>query len=349
MRFAPAASLALLAAANASAHSADLVYAQLSGAENGALDELVTMTAASLGRLAPVDAGGEPEPLQRELDLAEAAFRAGVWEGMPLSGGGSPCRRSKERAVLRPGYVELDAHFVCGPGELSQVFRVLSVLPAGYKVAFQSDVGGARSESYAFGDQQMVTAPNGAGAEALSWLGWARRGALHILTEWDHLAFLAALIAAGANWRRLWLPITSFTLAHSLTLGLAAMGIIPLDAARERWAEVAIAGSIVYVAAENLWQREPRQRWAVALGFGLIHGLGFASALRSHGLGPSPWIALSGFNVGVEAGQACVLLALWPVMRMVERRPSAKPRILRVASMVILAFGLWWMVRRIAG
>jgi hypothetical protein len=349
MRFGLAASLALLAGASARAHSADLVYAQLSGGQNGGLDELVTMTAASLARLAPVDAGGEPEPSQAALDAAGAAIRVGVWDGMPLSAGGTACGRSRERAVPRQGYVELDAHFACGPGDLAQVFRVLSILPAGYKVAFASDVGGARSESYAFGEQQMVTVPNGAGAEALGWLGWARRGALHILTEWDHLAFLAALIAAGGSWRRLWLPITAFTLAHSLTLGLAAVGVIPLDPTRERWAEVAIAASIVYVAAENVWMREPRHRWAVALVFGLIHGLGFASALRSHGLGASPWLALSGFNVGVEAGQACVLLALWPVVRMVERHPASKQPILRAASLLILGIGLWWMVRRIVG
>ena len=122
-------------------------------------------------------------------------------------------------------------------------------------------------------------------------------------------------------------------------------------AAPARMVEPMIALSIAYVAIENIFLSELKPwRLALVFAFGLLHGMGFAGALKELGLPRSEFLtALLTFNVGVEAGQACVLLALWPVMRMVERRPTAKPRILRIASMAILALGLWWMVRRIAG
>jgi hypothetical protein len=104
--------------------------------------------------------------------------------------------------------------------------------------------------------------------------------------------------------------------------------------------------SIVYVAVENLVVTTPRSRELLTFGFGLIHGLSFASALQDHGLGASPGLAMAGFNMGVEVGQACVVLALFPLVRIAQRRRRAFPWMLRLTSVAIACSGAYWMVQR---
>ena len=134
-------------------------------------------------------------------------------------------------------------------------------------------------------------------------------GIEHIFTGYDHIAFLIAIVL----WARRLTPVikivTAFTLAHSLTLSLAALDIVRIPSAI---VEPAIAASIVYVAAENFLSRDIEKRWRITFAFGLIHGFGFASALQEFGLPKSALVpALAAFNAGVEIGQlAIVSLAL---------------------------------------
>ncbi|NOJ82437.1 HupE/UreJ family protein, partial [Myxococcus xanthus] len=174
-------------------------------------------------------------------------------------------------------------------------------------------------------------------------------GVRHIFEGVDHLAFLLAVLLVGGSWRRVLLLVTSFTVAHSLTLGAAALGWVVLDGVQARWVEAAIAASIIYVAVENLVLREHRHRVLVTFLFGLIHGFGFAGVLAGYGLGESVVTALLGFNVGVELGQAVVVAVLLPVLRMVQRRPALHTRAVRGLSIGILAAGGYWMVERALG
>ncbi|HVZ42697.1 MAG TPA: HupE/UreJ family protein [Ramlibacter sp.] len=154
---------------------------------------------------------------------------------------------------------------------------------------------------------------------------FAGLGIEHILTGLDHLLFLLTVLVAGAGWRYWAAVITSFTLAHSITLTLAALGWAALPPV---WAEAMIAASIIGVALDNLRRgaRVPlAQRSAIVFACGLVHGLGFAEALRELGGGGAAlWVQLAGFNAGVELGQLLfVSLALgtlatakrvWPVL-----------------------------------
>jgi hydrogenase/urease accessory protein HupE len=148
-------------------------------------------------------------------------------------------------------------------------------------------------------------------------------GVEHILTGFDHLMFvLALLFLVGFN-RQLLLTITAFTLAHSLTLALSALGLLTL---RSPPVEATIALSIVLVAAEALHgQRTLSRRWpaVVAFLFGLVHGLGFAGALKEIGLPQQHLsIALLTFNVGVELGQLFVVTLAFGLYRALSRRPT---------------------------
>jgi hydrogenase/urease accessory protein HupE len=153
-------------------------------------------------------------------------------------------------------------------------------------------------------------------------------GIEHILSGYDHLMFvLALLFLVGFN-KRLLLTITAFTLAHSLTLALSALGLLTL---RSPPVEATIALSIMLVAGEALRDRQTlSRRWPalVAFLFGLVHGLGFAGALKEVGLPEQHlWVALLTFNVGVELGQLMTVGLAWAVHRALRDMPAmAKAR-----------------------
>ena len=169
-------------------------------------------------------------------------------------------------------------------------------------------------------------------------------GIEHILTGYDHLLFLLALILRGGNIWSLLKIITAFTLAHSITLALAALNIVTLP---ERLVEATIALSIAYVAAENLFLRHAvSHRWAVSFIFGLVHGFGFSNVLRELGLPKEGLIwALLNFNLGVETGQAIAVVVAVPLL-MWLRRFRWEPRAVAAVSAVVLVVGLTLFVER---
>ena len=182
----------------------------------------------------------------------------------------------------------------------------------------------------------------------LSWFERFRRilwlGVEHILSGYDHLLFLLALLIVAARLWEIVKVVTAFTLSHSLTLALAWFGLITISS---RLVEIVIALSIAYVAAENILGRGARRRWLVAGGFGLVHGLGFYTVLRDLSLGSSDTVTtLLAFNLGVEAGQlAVVALVYFPLVwwaRQTWYRRSAQ-----AGSAMILLVASWWIIERL--
>jgi hypothetical protein len=177
-------------------------------------------------------------------------------------------------------------------------------------------------------------------------IGFVRLGIEHILTGYDHLLFLAALLLGGGSALQLLKVVTAFTIGHSGSLAAAVLGVVTIPA----WlVESVIAGSIAWVAIENTRCDGPiRRRWLTALGFGLVHGLGFASALAPLDL--PPWNlagALLSFNVGVETGQAIVIALIAPGIVWLSGRDGGR-RTRRLLSLTVAALGCAWFVARIA-
>jgi hypothetical protein len=173
-----------------------------------------------------------------------------------------------------------------------------------------------------------------------------RLGVAHILTGYDHLLFLAALLLRGGRLGSLLKIITAFTVAHSITLALAVSGLVDLPG---RLVEPLIAASIVWVAVENLLVRQgaPPHRGRAAFAFGLVHGFGFASILAPLSLpsGGVAW-ALLGFNLGVEGGQALVVIALLPLLAWMHGKPWERV-VVSTASTAVAVMGLVWLVERL--
>jgi len=177
---------------------------------------------------------------------------------------------------------------------------------------------------------------------------YLRLGIEHIVTGFDHLLFLFALLLILPPPRRLLAIVTSFTVAHSITLALAALDVLALPPSL---VEPAIALSIAWVGVENLWIREGRHRWLLTFGFGLIHGFGFAGILRELGL-PRAHLATSllSFNLGVELGQVAVVAPLYALVRYGHRTPERyRVRATRAASGLTVGVALVWFVQRVAG
>lgn len=176
-------------------------------------------------------------------------------------------------------------------------------------------------------------------------------GMHHIFIGYDHIAFLLALLLGAKRLGEVVKIATSFTVAHSITLLLAAQGVITL---KSSITESLIAASIVYVAAENYFLKEAKYRWVLTFGFGLVHGLGFSSVLseRLKDLDSIVLPVLS-FNVGVELGQLAILLVAFPLMAWIRKgdteEASAKRqlRLVRIGSAPILLLGCFWLVDRI--
>ena len=173
-------------------------------------------------------------------------------------------------------------------------------------------------------------------------------GMHHIFVGPDHILFLIGLILLGGSVRRLLTVVTGFTLGHSVTLALATLGVVNPPG---RVIEPLIALSIVWVGIGNLRTRQGEGDWrsAAALGFGLIHGFGFASVLREFGLPKEAlgWSLLS-FNLGVEAGQACIVALVAPLLGLLRHRtPAAAPRWIAAASCLVIAAGGYWFVERV--
>jgi hydrogenase/urease accessory protein HupE len=146
-----------------------------------------------------------------------------------------------------------------------------------------------------------------------------RVGMEHILLGWDHLLFLLMVVITAKGWRYWATMITSFTVAHSITLSLSIFGAVSVSPSI---VEPAIAASIILMAADNLIRKDKvgPERVLFVLGCGLLHGLGFASALGQVGLNPGNRIAsLAGFNLGVEAGQILFVAGLLGLSYLVER------------------------------
>lgn len=190
---------------------------------------------------------------------------------------------------------------------------------------------------------------------------YLREGVIHIWQGYDHILFLVSLLLPSVLVldRKRWRPaprfngslsdaawvVTAFTLAHSLTLSLAALGYVDLPS---RWVESAIAASVIAAALNNLFPWLHHRRASLAFGFGLVHGLGFASVLSDLGLpGGSRLVCLLGFNLGVEVGQLAIVAGFLPLAFGLRRFRVYEWTLLKVGSSAIALVALKWLIERI--
>lgn len=258
---------------------------------------------------------------------------------------GEPRRERAVGALIGKGEIvcknSVEGRTIGWPGLIGQADAIVRVVPLGRSVQVHRLTATAPLAT--------ILARPQAGQV---WRSYFVLGVEHILAGWDHLLFVIALVLlVGSGWAVV-KAATAFTVAHSLTLAVVTLGFAGLP---QRPVEAMIALSIVFLALEvvraapdTLARRLP---WAVAFAFGLLHGFGFASALREIGLpeGEVP-AALVSFNLGVEAGQLLVIAALLGTIALLRRfRPQAETQAVRMAAYAIGVTGSYWLIDRMIG
>jgi hypothetical protein len=227
--------------------------------------------------------------------------------------------------------------------------RVPRLLSAGHRqlVSVQTPDGQVLTERMvgAADDEVVVTLAGPQHAPAAASFLWL--GLEHIAGGFDHLLFVAALLLGVRRTSEAVKTVTAFTAAHSVTLAASTLEWVQLPGTI---VEPLIAASIVYVAAENLVRGAGGSRTGLTFAFGLIHGFGFAGALRDLGVaggGIGIALPLAAFNLGVEAGQVVLVLMLMPLLSRLRAHPTLAGRTMAAASAFVLAAGAWWLVERL--
>jgi hydrogenase/urease accessory protein HupE len=299
-----------------------------------------------------LDADHDGAISELEMRGARRAIEDAIVHGVVVRGASTPCSGGlRDLRLTEQDGISVHGFFRCAHDPASVAFDLpfLGILSHGHRHLVTAGAGSttvrhvAYSRSAAFQvvvPHDVIASESGAGIWPLF-----RLGIEHILTGYDHLVFLFGLILVGGRLRSLLVVVTAFTIAHSITLGLAAFDILRPSVA---FVEPAIALSIAYIGVENWFVTDASRRWLITFPFGLVHGFGFAGALQQISL-PDRQIplALAAFNGGVEAGQLGILVIVLPAILWLRGHQWFAVRGVRTMSSAIAVAGLWWFVMRV--
>ena len=358
--------LALLAGA-AQAHKPSDSYLTVT-VQDGRLRGQWDIALRDLDLAVGLDADGDGRITWGEVRAQHAAIAAYATARLQVQADGQPC-------TLTVGPQQVDEHTdgaysvlplqlactVAAPKALSLRYTLLADLDPQHRGLLNLTVDGA-SRSAILGPQApLQTFTLASISRWQAFADYAREGIWHIWIGFDHILFLLSLLlpAVGLWAARRWQPVdrfgqavvevlkvvTAFTLAHSITLTLAVLGLVSLPS---RVVESSIAASVVLAALNNVWPVFHGRRWMVAFAFGLLHGFGFASVLVDLGLPQGALaVALAGFNVGVELGQLAIVAAFLPLAYALRRSWFYRHAVLVGGSLLIAGLAGVWLAERV--
>jgi len=315
-----------------------------------------------------LDANGDDQITWGELQQKQAELQAWAGSRLAVQRGGTCSFRQQglqvdEHTDGRYAVLAWVGQCPQQTGPFSIQYSLLFDVDAQHRGLLKLDLDGA-THSAVLGPQSGVLQFSEAATAGAQFVQYLREGVWHIWIGFDHILFLICLLLPAVLTRRggglrstgmrgvgrfreasvgvLWV-VTAFTLAHSITLTLAALQFISLPS---RLVESAIAASVVFAAANNL-RPVVQQRWLMAFCFGLIHGFGFASVLAELGL-PANALVLSlvGFNLGVEIGQMAIVAVFLPLAFLLRHTPFYQRGVFRLGSWAAMLVALAWLVER---
>jgi hydrogenase/urease accessory protein HupE len=355
-RFAPVICLLLvlmiLATASVFAHDPGLSSARLK-LDGNKIAARLTFARAEIAIIVPMDADRDGRITQPEFDAARPRLESLAKESLALSLDGRELAPEAVAVNLDEGdAIHFDLEFPTAQGsrlilrslliaKLARGHRqFLSLLDAGENTLSQRMLDAA-SNSFEC-DMAALPIPH---PRPHAFRGFLLLGIEHILLGFDHLAFLFALLIAGGKAREAVKIITSFTVAHSITLGLATMDVVKVPPGI---VEPLIAASIIFVGLENIFRREIKRRWLLTFAFGLVHGFGFASALGEIGVGTGlrAVAPLLSFNLGVEIGQIAIAALILPLIWKLRQQPQFVIRYVPACSILVALAGGYWLIER---
>ncbi len=361
--------LSLLTAYSVHAHELSVAHVDIDASEttNPGRKDLIRLeldlALRDIALSLPLDGNRDERVTWGELVKTRPSLEAMATAGLSLSSISGPCELTPKTLALRR--YDSGAYAVLG---IDARCPSRSGLRLGYNLLFDNDPqhqaivtmrDGSTTTSAVMNNGRRVAAF--APGSRQPFTDFLLQGIHHILIGYDHLAFLLSLLLPAALVRRegRWHPqekpracfmqilgiVTAFTLAHSITLSLAALGwVVPAS----RWVEALIAGSVLLAALNNVWPQVTRRLWVVGCLFGLIHGFGFAGALSELGLPEDGrLLLLLAFNLGVEAGQIAVVCAVLPVLFLLREKRWYSQRLMPLLSLGIAAMAMVWLWQRL--
>lgn len=316
------------------------------------LEAKLAFARAEIAMLAPaLDANGDGHLSAAEVASSRSLLFAKILDRIEVTAGGKRCPATiTDAALTEQDGLLVSGRFSCedATSGFDVELALLDDLPRGHNHVARAGnhdevLRGDARKLHVPADPTASSSPRGRSAASFFAMGIE-----HILTGYDHLVFLLGLVLARGRLRSLLAVVTAFTVAHSITLALAALDVWTPSS---RIVEPAIALSIAYVGIENFFVKDASKRWRVTFPFGLIHGFGFADALKEVSL-PRADVpaALVSFNLGVEVGQIVALALVLPLLSVARRTEWFEPRGVRVLSGAIaVAGGVWFVTRAFAG
>jgi len=344
--------LIVLAATSVFAHDPGLSSAEVKLEGNEAVAR-ITFARGDIATIAPLDADRDGQVTNAEFDAARPQLEALAKQSFTLlidDHDVSP--RTVAVSLDETGAVHLDLAYPISAGvKLTLRSNLLDKLPRGHRQFLELRDAGGNTQGQRMLDASgntftcdLAVILSSQGRPHAFW-GFLKLGIEHILLGFDHLAFLFALLIAGGKLREAAKIITSFTVAHSITLALATLEVVSIPASI---VEPLIAVSIVYVGLENIFRRKLENRWLLTFAFGLVHGFGFASALRELGVGTglNAVTPLLSFNLGVETGQIAVAALILPLIWKLRQRPRFVINYVPACSILVALAGGYWLLER---
>ncbi|HVP29533.1 MAG TPA: HupE/UreJ family protein [Myxococcota bacterium] len=369
--FAPGALLvasAIGAAETAQAHAGSTAFLALVAQQADVHGEL-TVALRDLDLLLGLDADGDGSISWGELRAREREISATAEAAIGLESAGARCPSQRSGARLAVdarddgvyAVVPLDFRCAAPPSRLDLRYELLFDLDSLHRGLLRLDAGGTSHTAVFSPEARRQVFALDALSPGSEPLRLVAEGARHVLGGADHVAFLvtlllpAALVREGGRWRAIarfpealraaLAVVTAFTLAHSLTLALAALGVVRLPS---RAVEPAIAATVALAALHNLRRILPGPAAAIAFSFGLVHGLGFASAFGALALPQRALLrSLFGFNAGVELGQLAIVAALLPLVYALRHRRLYRLVVLQGGSLAVAGLGGAWCLARL--
>ena len=307
-----------------------------------------------------LDADGDGALTWAEIIAARPAIESLVLARTQLSAAGGACTPASKEipAIAEHGegpHLRFIATFSCPPGPLALDHSGWIAFDPGHRALLEFQAAdGARTQAILGGSATSWQATESRSAHLLRFLV---EGMRHLVTGYDHLAFLGVLLLALARRRsgetsslpqmlkRAFAVITAFTLAHSLTLALAATGYVRLPS---QPVEVAIALSVMIAALLNISRGAAAHGWKLAFAFGLVHGLGFAGALAELASGRIDLLALAAFNIGIETAQVAIAAAAVPLIWWLFRGLRSERIGVPLASISVAGVAAIWVASRLS-
>ena len=347
----------LLPLQDAAAHDPGLSSLTIRRGANG-LEATLTLAVKDAAQLVELDRDHDGIVTQGEFAQTRSQLETAVARQLSIVADGKVAKASSTHSHLDENRnAEVLLNFDCVAfSNLEIESKLIASLPLGHReyLQVQNSRGEPISEQLlsAAADRATLEMPDANSSApfevARSFANFLSLGVKHILTGYDHLLFLFGLLLVARGFLSSLGIITSFTIAHSITLAVATLQLVQIPS---RIVEPLIAASIVFVGVENLLRGDiPNARRLVPFGFGLIHGFGFASALREAGIGSGTGgiiLPLFSFNLGVEFGQIMVAAGALPIIWKLRESPMFIARWAPACSAAVVLLGSFWFVQRV--